>query len=737
MNFRRIVWLWVFVAFFAFGGVPAGRGEPAKPGPGAHEEEKATAVYVACNGRDNWSGTLVQPNTAGTDGPFATLARARDAIRQLRSKSGGQAPLPVKVLVRGGKYYMDQVLLLDRQDGGSRSCPVVYAAYPGETPVLSGGRKLRGWQPCKERILQCTIAEGQEGHWKFRQLFYNGKSQIRARTPNFDPQNPRKGGWATMEGPAQPGSQIVFKYKPGTFRHRWAKPSEAEVNVFIGYDWANNIIPIRSIDDQARVITLAHSTTRFTNPPSPLPYNFPTPFNPNQRFRVENVLEELDQPGEWCWDSDQGKLYFWPPDGTVENGEIVAPVLDTLIVVRGASSITISGLTFSETNGGDNFHPEDVEGVGAMFAMPGWKYCGDAVRFEGTEYCRLEENRFLNVGGNAIYLKGPCSRNVVRGNTISHVGACGICLAGTEAKEQYPVFNEVSENRLDGTGRMNMYSAGIFLGLSEGNVVGHNSIRNVPHHAINLGNTGRSRNLVEYNEIRDTCLETSDTGAINCWMEHDPRNAPRQGHVIRYNLVADSRERGIYLDNYTSNCLVYGNVIVRVPSYGIVVHGGKNNVIENNVLVETGQAIAYYDGIDGLMPAMALFSSGNRFCRNIVYRAKQVVYLAHKRPHRVLAQSDFNLFFQCGDEKSYLERQRQAGHEIHSQIADPLFVNPEQDDYCLRPQSPAFQLEFDAIDLARIGPRPAHPTKAAGERSAAPTVRKPEPGKGHSQRGGL
>jgi parallel beta-helix repeat protein len=669
-----------------------------------YREEKLE-FYVAPNGRDAWSGSQPEPNAAGTDGPFATLTQARDAVRQLKTKSRGTLSCPVRVFLRTGRYPLAEPIVLGTKDSGTPDFRITYAAYPGENPILSGGRSITGWKPYQGKIIQCTVPGSEAGKWKFRQLFYNGKNQIRARTPNFDPQDPLKGGWATMEGPAEPGSQTAFRYKQGTLVRRWAKPAEAEVNVFIGFDWANNIIPIKAIDEQRRLIALSRSTTRFTNPPSPLPYNFPTPFNPNQRFRVENVLEELDQPGEWCWDSEDGKLYFWPPDGAVEKSEVVAPRLDTLLVLRGAAHVTVSGLTLAETNGGDNFHPEGVEGVGAMFPMPGWKYCGDAVLLDGAQDCRIEHNRFVNIGGNAIYLKGPSARNRISGNEISGVGACGVCLAGAEAKEAYPVFNEIVDNRIDQTGTMNMYSAAIFLGMSEGNVVGHNSIRRVPHHAINLGNTGRSRNIVEYNEIRDTCLETSDTGAINCWMEHDARNEPRQGHIIRYNLVVDSRERGIYLDNYTSNCSVYGNIVVRAPLMGLIVHGGKNNVIENNVLVGCGQAVAYYDGIDELMPRMARFSSGNRFCRNIVSSARELVYVAHKRPERVLAQSDHNLLFDVGDASTYLETRRREGYEVHSRIADPKFVDPAKDDYRLKPESPAIELGFQPIDIGQIGPR--------------------------------
>ncbi|MBI3923559.1 MAG: right-handed parallel beta-helix repeat-containing protein [Armatimonadetes bacterium] len=663
-------------------------------------KEKKMEFFVATRGNDSWSGTLAKPSAAGTDGPFATLARARDALRQVKMKSGGQLPAPVKVIARGGKYSLAEPLVLAPDDSGTQDSPITYTAYPGEKPILSGGRVVTGWRLYKGDILQADLPDARGGKWKFRQLFYNGKGQVRARTPNFDLQNPLKGGWASMEGPAEPGSQTAFKYKPGTLEHQWAKPTQAEVNLFIGYDWANNIIPIKTVDEQNRVITLTHSTTQFTNPP--LPFNYPTPFNPNQRFRVENVLEELDQPGEWCLDSEEGKLYFWPPDESIEQTEVVVPLLEGLVALHGASYLTISGFTFTETNGGDNFHHEGCEGVGAMFPMPGWKYCGDVVHLKGAEHCRIQDNRFHNVGGNGVYLEGHNARNIIRRNEIGQVGACGVCLAG--AGDQYPIFNEIVDNHIHDTGLMYTYSAGVFAGLSEGNVIGHNLIEHVPHHAINLGNTGRSHNIVEYNEIRHTCQETSDTGAINCWMEAGERNSERQGHIIRYNHIADSHERGIYLDNYTSNCHVYGNIIVRARHWAIIAHGGKNNVVENNVIAGcTHAALAVYDGIDGLMPHMALFSSGNRFYRNIIFNTNGVLFLEHKRPDHAVAQSDYNLFFNTGDERDYLGSQQQKGHELHSVIADPLFVDPAKDDFRLKPGSVAFELGFEPIPVTKIG----------------------------------
>ena len=194
------------------GGIPTGRGEE-------------TTFFVAPSGSGAWSGRLSAANAQQTDGPFATLVQARDAVRDLKTREKG----PITVMVRGGKYHLDETLELTESDSGTRECPITWRAYPDETPVLSGGRVVSGWRPYKGDILQCDLPEAMGGKWRFRQLFFNGRRQTRARYPKFDPENPLHGGWASAEDPDGEGSPLAFRYKPGTFPRRWVKPTEAEV----------------------------------------------------------------------------------------------------------------------------------------------------------------------------------------------------------------------------------------------------------------------------------------------------------------------------------------------------------------------------------------------------------------------------------------------------------------------------------------------------------------------------
>lgn len=705
--------------------------------------------YVATTGNDNWSGKLDTPTRDHADGPFATLERARAAIRQL--KAGGDLKQPATVMVRGGKYLLEDTLKLGPKDGGGKDCPVTYTAYPGETPILSGGRRITGWKPYKDNILQCEVPGTKGGGWKFRQLFLNGKRQIRARWPNFEPDDPLYGGYARIEGagggsatvkrwdgvvaseidPSEEESRDAFRYMQGTFPHRWAKPTQGEVFTWSYHGWGvTERIPIRSIDEENRIIKLAREVKNF----DVSPWFVKTYFMPGNRFYVENLLEELDQPGEWCLDTEDGIVYFWPPCEEIENAEVVAPHLKRLIDLQ-AAHVTISGFTLTETDDGDCSHPTRVEGLGAMFSEVGLKYCGEAIRLKRAEHCVIENSRIHAVGGNGIYIELYNRRNKIRRNEISEAGANGIVLAGSTLTRilrypQHPLFTEVTDNRIHHCGVFDKFTAGVFLGRSEANTIGHNLIYDLPHHGICLGNDGYGRNIVEYNRIHHVCLETRDTGAINTWME-GPTNSERSGHVIRFNFISDIGKpdditmltRGIYLDNEPSNCFVYGNIVTRCP-VGFTLHGGKNNIIENNIFMGRRTTVKWlrawtYD----------LFFMSNRISGNILCRTGEcdgTFFQCHSSFDDLMRgteQCDRNVYFEAngangafvpvwngntdiiGDTVSFDAWRDMTGFDEHSIVADPAFADPEKDDYRLKPESPALKRGFQPIDVTRIGPR--------------------------------
>jgi hypothetical protein len=99
--------------------------------------------YVASGGNDAWSGRAAEPNGAEGDGPFATIGRAQEALRALRSD--GALPGPVTIRIRG-THRLAEPLVITPDDSGTAECPVTFTGYQGEKPILSGGRTITGWQ---------------------------------------------------------------------------------------------------------------------------------------------------------------------------------------------------------------------------------------------------------------------------------------------------------------------------------------------------------------------------------------------------------------------------------------------------------------------------------------------------------------------------------------------------------------------------------------------------------------
>jgi hypothetical protein len=139
----------------------------------------AADVYVSPAGRDR--------NSGAKDRPLATLGAAQRMARS--RKSAG----PVTVWLRGGTYCLPQTLVFTPEDSGTEKAPVTYAAFPGEEPVISGRIRLRlTWIPYRDGILMARVPAGLHSD----QLFVNGKRQILARYPNYDPAAAYFNGWS-------------------------------------------------------------------------------------------------------------------------------------------------------------------------------------------------------------------------------------------------------------------------------------------------------------------------------------------------------------------------------------------------------------------------------------------------------------------------------------------------------------------------------------------------------------
>ncbi|HPD13346.1 MAG TPA: right-handed parallel beta-helix repeat-containing protein [Planctomycetota bacterium] len=687
--------------------------KPTRPGE--------CVLFVATDGNDAWDGSQARP--------FASLERARDELR--KRKADQRLPAGATVFVRGGMHFLSRTFTLGLEDSGTAEAPIVYRAYPSERPALIGGKPITGFTPHRGSILKADVnAQGFKGI-AFRQLFFNGKRQPLARYPNYDPDNPYGGGWAYADGTFIP----MYKDVPGESRRTlhykeadaraWANPQEGEVFVFPRYNWWNNIVRIASIDREKRLITLAGDCSY--------------PIRPGDRYYVQGLLEELDASGEWYLDAKAGMLYFWPPE-PLAGRPVYAPTLRTIIEIgKGAAHIAFQGFTI-----------ECCEGT--------------AVVLKDASDCLIAGNTIRNVGdygGSGVSVSGG-ARNGVVGNDLYEIGRDAISIGGGDCITLTPAENYADNNYIHHVGVY--YKQGVGVSLHGcGNRASHNLIHDGPRWGI--GFSGNNL-VIEFNHIRHVNLETADTGAVYTggrdWISS-------RGTVIRYNffhdLIGFGMENGkwvsphycwgVYLDDNAGGVDVVGNIVARCIRGLVHLHNGRDNLIENNILVDaTLQQVEYNGWTDkhsywtshlpsmvkgyesvanqpawkamrnmGLHPKDAVLPdgkimTGNVFRRNIVaYRGeKSRLYRLNANVPLDRNEFDYNLIWHYGlpifvgqpakdkpgaDEWAAWQA---LGKDTHSLVADPLFVAPEKDDYRLRPESPAFKLGFQPIPVGKIGP---------------------------------
>lgn len=548
-------------------------------------------LYVSPQGNDGWSGTLPSPNRGRTDGPFATLERARDAIRHLK-RQGKPPEGGVTVWLRGGIYLRQNPFALTAEDSGMVASPITYSAYRNEKVRIVGGKGVSGWKlvtdeavvrrlPPEARGKVVYIDLKRQGITDFGQmrrrgfglsatipagleLLYEGKPMPLAGYPNE--------GWLKIaSAPAGPqGGRFTCD---DTRAKRWAEAKDVWVHGYWTWDWADSYEKVVSIDpDKGEIVTAEpHGVYGYT---------------PGKRFRVLNLIEELDAPGEWYLDRDTGVLYFYPPDEG--KGEALVSLTETpLVTLQDASHVKIQGVTFEVCR-------------------------GTAVEVRGGSRVVIAGCTFRNIGTVGVIIEGGNEHKVVSCDFMD-LGDGGVQVSGGDRNTLTPCKHEVLNCLFTRFNRWSRTYRPAVLVNGVGVRVAHNLMYDSPHTAILLGGNDH---LIEFNEIHHVCTETGDAGAF-----YMGRDLTQRGTVIRYNYFHDLGKSlqaetfvdvmAVYLDDCTCGTTIFGNVFVRAGRAAMI-GGGRDNTVENNIFVDCepsvhvdargmGWASFWFDGRDSTL----------------------------------------------------------------------------------------------------------------------------------------
>jgi parallel beta-helix repeat protein len=677
-------------------------------------------LYVAPDGDDKWTGRIASPNAVRSDGPALTLERARDLLREIRARE--RLVDGAIIWIRGGFYYLPRPLALSESDSGTEGASVTWRAYGNEKPVLTGARIVSKFEIHRGEILKAELrSQGLTGS-AMRQLYFNRERQTIARYPNFDPRRPVSGGWAYVDGTPSSkyasrhdDSKRILKQHPSDVR-KWLSVEGAEIFIFPRYNWWNNIVSLLNFDPGQRTLELTRDTSYA--------------IRPGDRYFVQGLLAELDVPGEWVIDRDTSTLYFWPPS-SVSAATVSFSVLENAVELTNVRHVILRGL--------------QIEAVD-----------GSAVVLRNAVDCSIEGNRITNAGAHAdegiyaVKVEGG-ARNRVIGNDIAQVGGGGILLDGGD-RPTLLASNHVAENN-------HIHHIGVFYKQGVGialDGVGNTAKRNLIHDTPRMGIWIRGNShLVELNHLHHVNLETEDTGAVYAggrdWL------SPR-GTIIRHNLIEDSQgfgfdghrwrtphfAFGIYLDDNASGVDVVGNIVARSSWANIYLHNARDNVIENNLLIDGRDqqirlmafrgpnrflpemsrhykqysALPAWQALRGFMrvpPETATPMANNVFVRNVIaYRGASSRYVWHRGLPASETRFESNIVFSQegpalvdpskGAAAAQWREWQALGLDRNSLRDDPKVVQEPGRAPFLSADSPAWVLGFKPIPTELIGP---------------------------------
>lgn len=627
-------------------------------------QASAAEYFVSANGSDRNPGTRAKP--------FATLERARDAVL-LTKKSG-----PITVWIKGWVYPLKQTFTLTPEDSGAEAAPITYRACEGEEVCIIGGIEVKGFKPVTDpailkrfdesargKVLQADLkAQGitDFGGMTPRgfgrpitpagiELFFDDKPMTLARWPNE--------GWEKIASAPEAGK---FGYESDRPK-RWAKSDDIWVHGYWTWDWADSYERIKSIDTESQTIE--------TYPPHGI-YGYKA----GKRFYYLNILEELDEPGEWCLDRTSRILYFWPPG----KGSAYVSLLETpLISINGVSHTTIRGLTLECTRGAGI----EVKG-------------GDHVLIAG---CTLR-----NIGTVGVSFEGG-TKNGILSCDISQTGDGGIKLDGGDRMSLTLGENFATNNHIYNFNRWCSTYRPAVLVTGCGNIVSHNLMHDSPHTAILFNG---NEHVMEFNEIHHVCMETSDAGGI-----YTGRDFSWRGNVIRYNYLhhlGTADVRAIYIDDCSSDVRIYGNLLYKAKM-GVCIGGGRDCVVENNTFVDC-------------RPSVFLDARGMNWAKGTVdgFMKERLEAMPYREsPWKERYPELLTLYDDDPGAPKYNSVARNVSFGGRwLQIIDPIceklttfegnlvdqdpgFVDPSNGDFQLRDYSPAYQTGFKRIPVERIG----------------------------------
>ncbi|MCX5425549.1 RICIN domain-containing protein [Streptomyces sp. NBC_00078] len=581
---------------------------PAQPAYAA-----TTNFYVdPVNGSDSNSGT-------STAAAFKTIQAAKAAVRAVNANMSDD----IVVNLRGGTYPLTAPVTFGTSDSGTNGHTVVYQAYNGETPVITGGKAVTGW----------TAAAGGEykapvGSLNFRQLYVNGVRATRARFPDIGTDFQLQGSDKTNKLLKVLSSQVS----------NWDHLNQVEMA--LETQWGESFLRLKSISSAngtANVSIQDHEAGILFQRPFPV-------LSDGSPLHFENAHEFLNEPGEFYVDTAAQTVYYKPrPGEDMSTATVQAPTLKTLFDVKGTSlgspahDLRFSGITFTRTtwmeatdNGylnaqGGNYNISADNSNNQYVDRP-----PAGVQAANADHVSFTGNTFTQMGATALDLSHGVHDSAVTGNLVSDIAGNGIMVGkfSDPTVEYHSVYNPptsppgedarevvknvtVKNNLITRIGQDYLGTAGINAGFVNSTTIEHNDISDTPWAGISLGwgwqsaANAEGNNSISFNRIGNVINRLCDTAGIY-HLSNDPGTVINGNYVhdvVRTPAACASAVSGLYMDEGSDNMTVSNNVLSHTDGFINQNRNGTHVTLTNNTT--SGTSVIKASGLEPAYQGLA------------------------------------------------------------------------------------------------------------------------------------
>lgn len=565
-------------------------------------------LFVSPFGNDSHIGSLEKP--------FKSLERALLEAKTLKSSSPKQA---IKIYLREGEYLINKSIFIDNSISGSADEPTLISGYQNEKVLFTGASKIPSRDFQKAINTKYKLNQKIANHILSAQLTVDNiplEDDLFPHGFGYKPENSNKatsmlfidnkayelGRWPNKDKPIIKIKEVLDKGtisrngkvsnpKGGKFISQdpipnWEQKENIWIYGYFAYGFADDNIKLREINKKNNTITTEH----------PHIYGFHASSDTSdwglkhaqkvRGFYYYNILEEVDQPGEYFYDGEKNTIYVYPDSTLMEINDIRLTKFDQpFLMLERVNYLIIENIEFKYSRGLGiymgyvshiNINNCRFENLGGRAISMGDTYPtelkNELINQNNNTYVRITNCYINNTGAGGIYLNGGNNKLLISGNNL--VENCEI--------SNFNLFNKT-------------YAPAVHI-TGVGHTVRHCYIHSAPHMAILFQGNNI---LLEYNKVENVCQNASDMGAF-----YTGRNQAEQNNIIRYNYFdniykdEDNRICAVYLDDGTVGHYVYSNIFYRCGnptdkgSFGAIhVNGGYNNHFDNNIFINCKQAL--------------------------------------------------------------------------------------------------------------------------------------------------